>query len=143
MTLLPHAAILAGVVTAWAALALDRSHAIARIVPIEIRGVSDGLAFDPPRYTSVAVELRSSRRELELLPPDAVVSFVDLTGSSAGTHTYRVVTTAPAGVEVVSETPSSIQMQIRPRTSISPSPVSRATAPTLDLRARSRTAPRH
>jgi diadenylate cyclase len=143
MRILPHAAILGGVVTAWAALALDRSHAIARIVPIEIRGVSDGLAFDPPRYTSVAVELRSSRRELELLPPDAVVSFVDLNGSSVGTHTYRVVTTAPAGIEVVSETPSSIQMQIRPRTSTSPPPVLRPSAPMLDLRARSRTAPRH
>ena len=35
-------------------------------------GVSDGLVFDPPRYTSVAVELRSSRRELEVLPPDSV-----------------------------------------------------------------------
>lgn len=141
--LLPHVAILGGVVTAWAALALDRSHAIARIVPIEIRGVGDGLDFDPPRYTSIAVELRSSRRELELLPPDAVVSFVDLAGSTVGTHTYRVVTTAPAGVEVVSETPSSIQMQIRPRTSTSPLPVSRATAATLDLRARSRTASHH
>ncbi|HEY5090201.1 MAG TPA: diadenylate cyclase [Polyangia bacterium] len=141
--LLPHVAILGGVVTAWAALALDRSHAIARIVPIEIRGVGDGLDFDPPRYTSIAVELRSSRRELELLPPDAVISFVDLAGSTVGTHTYRVVTTAPAGVEVVSETPSSIQMQIRPRTSTSPLPVSRATAATLDLRARSRTASHH
>ena len=110
--------IFGGVLTAWAALALDRSHAIMRVVPLEIRGVSDGLAFDPPRYASVAVELRSSRRELEVLPPDAVGAFVDLSGTSVGLHTYRIVTTAPAGIEVVSETPSSVQMQIRPRVPI-------------------------
>ena len=107
--------IFGGVLTAWAALALDRSHAVTRVIPLEIRGVSDGLAFDPPRYTSVAVELRSSRRELEVLPPDAVGAFVDLSGTTVGLHTYRILTTAPAGIEVVSETPSSMQMEIRRR----------------------------
>ncbi len=111
----PHLVIFGGVLAAWAALALDRSHAITRVVPLEIRGVSDRLAFDPPRYTSVAVELRSSRRELEVLPPDAVGAFVDLTSTTVGLHTYRIMTTAPAGIEVVSETPSSMQMGIRTR----------------------------
>jgi diadenylate cyclase len=123
----PHLGIFGGVLAAWAALALDRSHAITRVVALEIRGVSDGLAFDPPRYTSVAVELRSSRRELEVLPPDAVVSFVDLSGTSIGTHTYRIVTAAPAGIEVVSETPSSLEMEIRSRVP-TPSAAGRATA---------------
>jgi diadenylate cyclase len=116
----PHLVIFGGVLTAWAALALDRSHAITRVVPLEIRGVSDGLVFDPPRYTSVAVELRSSRRELEVLPPDSVGASIDLSGTSVGLHTYRIVTTAPAGIEVVSETPSSMQMDIRPRVPINP-----------------------
>ena len=138
----PHLVIFGGVLAAWAALALDRSHAMTRVVPLEIRGVNDGLVFDPPRYTSVAVELRSSRRELEVLPPDSVVSFVDLSGTSAGLHTYRIVTTAPAGIEIVSETPSSMQMEIHARVPSSPPSVARAPASTRDLPTRSRMAPR-
>ena len=111
----PHVAIFAGVVTAWAAMALDRSHAVGRIIPLEIRGVGEAISFDPPRFTSVAVELRSSRRELEILPPDAVEAWVDLAGTGPGVHTYRVQTDAPAGIEVVSAVPSSLQLQIRPR----------------------------
>jgi hypothetical protein len=62
-----------------------------------------------------------------VLPPDAVVSFVDLSGTSIGTHTYRIVTAAPAGIEVVSETPSSLEMEIRSRVP-TPSAAGRATA---------------
>jgi diadenylate cyclase len=111
----PHLVIFGAVLAAWAALALDRSNAVTRVVPLEFRGVTDGLVFDPPRYSSVAVELRSSRRELEVLPSDSVASFVNLSGAKEGLHTYPIVTTAPAGIEVVSETPSSIQMEIRSR----------------------------
>lgn len=110
----PHLAIFAGVLVAWAAMALDRSHAVGRIVPLEIRGVRDSIAFDPPRFTSVAVEVRSSRRELELLPPDAVAAYVDLAGTGPGTRVYRVLTSAPAGIEIVSTVPSSILLQLRP-----------------------------
>jgi diadenylate cyclase len=112
---IPYLAIFAGIVVAWAALALDRGHNIVRIVPLEIRGVSNGMVFDPPRYTSVAVELRSSRRELELLPPDAVGAFVDLRGAAPGTGTFPVITDTPAGVEVVSATPAGVQLQLRRR----------------------------
>ncbi len=133
----PHLVIFGGVLAAWAALALDRSHAVARVVPLEIRGVSNRLVFDPPRYTSVAVELRSSRRELEVLPPDAVVSFVDLSGTTVGLHTYRIVTTAPAGIEVVSETPSSIQIQIRPRVPVDLPSTAPAAASPRELQTRS------
>jgi uncharacterized protein (TIGR00159 family) len=110
-----HAAIFAVVLVAWAAMALDRSHAVARIVPLEVRGVTDAIAFDAPRFTSIAVELRSSRRELEILPPDAVTAYIDLTGAAAGPRTYRVLTSAPAGIDVVSTTPSAVQLIIRPR----------------------------
>lgn len=109
----PHLAIFGGVLIAWAAMALDRSHAVARIVPLEIRGVSDGIAFDSPRFTSVAVELRGSRRELEILPPDAVEAYVDLSGAGPGVRVYRVLTSTPAGIEVVSAVPSSIQIGLR------------------------------
>ena len=133
----PHLVIFGGVLAAWAALALDRSHAITRVVPLEIRGVSDRLVFDPPRYTSVAVELRSSRRELEVLPPDAVGSFVDLSDTTVGLHTYRIVTTAPAGIEVVSETPSSLQMEIRSRVPVDPSSARRGPESMRDPHAQS------
>jgi len=109
----PHAAIFGGVVIAWAAMALDRSHAVGRIIPLEVRGFGDSITFDPPRFTSVAVELRSSRRELELLPPDAVEAYVDLSGTSPGTRLFRVHTSAPAGIDVVSTVPSVVQLQIR------------------------------
>jgi uncharacterized protein (TIGR00159 family) len=111
----PHVAIFAGVLVAWAAVALDRSHAVARIVPLEIRGVSDKIAFDPPHFTSVAVEIKSSRRELELLPPEAVGAYIDLSGAGPGLRIYRIRTSTPAGIEVVSTIPSSIEMLVRPR----------------------------
>jgi diadenylate cyclase len=114
--LAPHLTIFACVVAAWAALALDRSHAIARVVPLEIRGVNDGMVSDPPHYTSIAVELRSSRRELELLAPDAVEAYVDLAGTTLGAHVFRVHTSAPAGIEVASITPASVPLQVRSRT---------------------------
>ena len=111
----PHLAIFVGVVIAWAAMALDRSHAVARVVPLEIRGVSERVAFDPPHFTSVAVELRSSQRELELLGPDAVDAYIDLSGAGAGPHVFRVLTSVPPGIEVVSTMPGSIPVQLRPR----------------------------
>jgi len=64
------------------------------VIPVEIRGVRDAFRFDPPRFASVAVELRSSRRELEALTPDAVQAFIDLAGSSSGPHTLRNRVTA-------------------------------------------------
>jgi diadenylate cyclase len=140
---IPYLAIFAGVVVAWAALALDRAHDIVRVVPLEIRGVSNGLVFDPPRYTSVAVELRSSRRELELLPPDAVGAFVDLRGAALGAGLFPVITDTPAGVEVVSATPAGIQLQLRRRVvPVAPmSPHSVAVAPSPSQRRRGQAPP--
>jgi hypothetical protein len=114
-SLLPHLAIFVGVVAAWAALALDRSHAITRIVPLEIRGVTDGIAVDPPRQATVAVELRSSHRELERLPPDAVEAYVELQKDSFGARVYRIHARAPAGIEVASFVPDTVQLFARPR----------------------------
>ncbi len=111
----PDVGILAVVVVAWAALALDKSHAVARLVPLEIRGVGEGIAFNLPRFTSIAVGLRSSRRELELLSDDAVAAYVDLSGGAPGARVFRVQTTAPAGIEIVSTTPSFVSLTLRPR----------------------------
>jgi uncharacterized protein (TIGR00159 family) len=113
--IVPHLAIFVCVVAAWAALALDRSHVIARIVPLEIRDIADGLTFDPPRHTSVTLVLRSSQRELELLAPNAVQAYVDLAKTTPGSHTFRVLTEAPAGIEVTNFTPGSVELRIRPR----------------------------
>jgi uncharacterized protein (TIGR00159 family) len=113
--LAPHLMILAIVVVGWAAMALDRSHAVARVLPLEIRGVGEGVAFDPPRFASVVVELRGSRRELEALPVDAAAAFIDLSGATPGPRSFRVQTQAPAGIEVVNTSPASIQLQLRPR----------------------------
>jgi hypothetical protein len=94
-------------------MALDRSHVVARIVPLEIRGVGAATSFDPPRNPTVAVELRSSRNELDLLAADAVAAYVDISGSGAGVHSFRVLTNAPAGVDVIGTIPSSVSLQIR------------------------------
>jgi len=107
--------IFAGVVTAWAAIVSDRSHEVGRVVPLEIRGVSDSLRFDPPRTTSVVVQLRGSSRELDLMAPDAVEAYIDVSGSSSGARVFKVQTHAPAGVEMVSAVPSTITLQIRKR----------------------------
>ena len=104
-----------GVVTAWAAMVSDRSHEVGRVVPLEIRGVSDSLRFDPPRFTSIAVQLRSSSRELDLLAPDAVEAYIDVSASNSGSHLFNVHTNAPAGVEVVSAVPSTVLLQIKKR----------------------------
>ena len=110
---LAYLAIFVGVLAAWSAMALDRSHVVARIVPLEIRGVGAATRFDPPRNTSVAVELRSSRNELDLLAPDAVTAYIDVSGGGVGLHSFRVLTNAPAGVEVVGTIPSGVSLQIR------------------------------
>jgi hypothetical protein len=103
------------VVVAWAAIALDRSHVVAKMVPLEIRGVAEGLTFDPLRYTTVALELRGSRRELEFLPTNAVQAYVDLSRMGSGTRTFRVQADAPAGIEVANCSPASVELRIRPR----------------------------
>lgn len=114
-TVLPHLAIFVGVVGAWTALALDRSHAITRVVPLEIRGVSDTIAVDPPRQNSVAVELRSSHRELERLPAGAIEAYVELGNNSFGTRVYRIHARAPAGIEVAGFFPDTVQLTAHPR----------------------------
>ena len=107
--------IFVGVVTAWAAMVSDRTHEVGRIIPLEIRGVSDGLRFDPPRFSSIAVQLRSSSRGLEMMAPDAVEAYIDVSASSGGSRVFHVQTNAPAGVEVVSAVPSTVTLQIRKR----------------------------
>jgi uncharacterized protein (TIGR00159 family) len=146
--LVPPVAIFALVVVAWSTLALDRSHAVARVVPLQIRGVSDAMTFDPARYTSVALDLRGSRREIERLAPDAVEAYVDLAGTTTpGVRSYRVVSHAPAGIEVASTTPPFVQLQIRARAPAAvaplPPPPPRETAGPPDLRGRARPLLRH
>ncbi len=114
-SILPHVAILAGVLAAWAAVALDRSHEVTKVVPLEIRGIGDQISVDPPRQTSVTIELRGSRRELELLPPDAIEAFVELQNNKLGARTYRIHARAPAGVEIASYLPETVQIFARPR----------------------------
>lgn len=121
--LLRHGAIFLGVIAAWSMLALDRSHAITRVVPLEIHGVTDSITVDPPQQTSVAVELRSSRRELEGLPPGAVEAFVELKSGSFGSHTYRIHARAPAGVAVASLYPETVQLSAHPRATPAPANV--------------------
>jgi uncharacterized protein (TIGR00159 family) len=140
----PYMGILTVVIVGWAAMALDRSHAVARVVPLEIRSVGEGVAFDPPRFTSVAVELRSSKRELDTLPAEAVAAYVDLSGASPGLRVFRVQANAPAGIEVVSTSPSFIQMLLRPRSAPVPrAPPPAGSAPTTPLRGRAPVTPRH
>jgi uncharacterized protein (TIGR00159 family) len=112
--LVPHVLILVGVVGAWAALALDRSSVITRAIPLEIRGVDEGTIVDPPRPISVAVELRSSRRELKRLPPGSVEAYVELPRNAYGTRSYRVRTRAPAGIDITNFVPDTVQITARP-----------------------------
>jgi diadenylate cyclase len=124
-SIVPHLAIFACVVVCWAALALDRSHVVTRVVPLEIRGIADNLTFDPPHYTSIALELRSSRSEIDLLSPNAVGAYIDLSKATLGSHIYRVIADVPAGIEVANSTPRNVELRIRNR----PTPESDVQAP--------------
>jgi uncharacterized protein (TIGR00159 family) len=117
--------IFVGVVSAWAAMVSDRSHEVGRVVPLEIRGVSDSLRFDPPRVASIAVQVRSSSRELDLMAPDAVEAYIDVSASDSGSHIFHVRASAPAGVEVVGVVPSTVTLQIRKRDAESPAAAKR------------------
>jgi len=124
---LPYFAIFAAVVVAWGGLALDRTQVVSRIVPLEIRDVSDGLVFDPPRAASVVVELRGSHAELESLPLGGVEAFIDLSAATAGLHAYPVTARAPAGIDVVGVQPLNVAVQIRARSPSAPPPIATAT----------------
>ena len=112
-------------------------------MPLEIRNVAEGVSLDPPRFTSVAVELRSSRRELETLPEEAVSAFIDLSGAVPGLRVFRVQTNAPAGIEVVSISPAFMQLQLRPRGGPQLREPSPAALPNTPLHGRSPASPRH
>jgi len=114
-SVLAHLAILICVAASWAALALDRSHMVAKVVPLEIRGIAEGLSFDPLRNTSVVLELRGSRRELDRLSPTAVHSYLDLSASAPGLRTFRVQAEVPPGIEVANSAPASVELRIRAR----------------------------
>lgn len=143
--LLPHVGIFVCVLVAWAVIALDRSQVVAKLVPLEIRGVADGLTFDPLRYTSVALELRGSRRELELLPANAVQAYVDLARTSTGLRTFRVQADVPAGIEVTNCSPATVDLRIRPRPTAdadAASPSRPAASPPIDPSRRPTAPPR-
>jgi uncharacterized protein (TIGR00159 family) len=125
-SLLPYAAIFAAVVVSWAALALDRTQVVSRIVPLELRDVSDNLVFDPPRASSVAVELRGSHAELEAVPIGGVEAYVELSAATPGVHAYPVVVRAPAGIDVVGVRPAGVVIQIRARAPANAAPVATA-----------------
>jgi diadenylate cyclase len=112
---LPHLAIFLAVVAAWSALAVNRSNAVTRLVPLEVRGVSDGVTVDPPRQNSVAVELRGSPRQLERLPAGAVEAYVELEPGNFGTRPYHIRARAPAGIEITGFAPESVQISTHAR----------------------------
>jgi hypothetical protein len=122
LAVLPHLIIFLAVVAAWAALAVNRSNAVTRIVPLEVRGVTDGIAVDPPRQNSVAVELRGSSRQLERLPAGAVEAYVELDPGNLGPRSYHIHARAPAGIEITGFTPESVQISARQRPAEAPQP---------------------
>ena len=123
---LPYLAIFAAVSVGWGVLALDQSNVVARVVPLELRGLGESLATDPLRPTTVTLELRSSSHELELLAADAVRAYVNLGGAKLGWHRYHVQTDSPPGIKVSGMAPTVVQLQIRPRADRPRTPAFRA-----------------
>ena len=78
-----------------------------------------------PRILSIALELRSSRSEIDLLSPHAVGAYIDLSKATLGSHIYRVIADVPAGIEVANSTPRNVELRIRNR----PTPESDVQAP--------------
>ena len=111
--MLPYLTIFLSVALGWATLALDRSHVQARIVPLEFHNLPSGLSVDASRRSSIALQLSSSRRELELVSPTDVQTYVDLSQAKSGTRTFPVQTKVPAGIEVTNVSPESVELRLR------------------------------
>jgi len=112
-----YIAILAGVVGAWSAKTLDHSQSVARTVSLEFRGISDSLAFDPPADSTVVVEVRGPKRQLEGLPAGRVTAFVDLSMAVPGRHFFAVAASVPDGMRAVSIMPKTIEIHVHERRS--------------------------
>jgi len=113
-----YVTILIAVSVAWSARAFDRSHAVARSVSLEFRGLDDRVGFEPPDDKSVVVELRGPKQQIELLPPGRVVAFIDLSHVAPGRHLLPVGATAPDGIRVVSVIPASIEVEVLERRTV-------------------------
>jgi uncharacterized protein (TIGR00159 family) len=111
--LLPYLTIFLAVSLGWAALALDRSHVQARIVPLEFHNLPAGLSVEAIRRSSITLQLSSSRRELELVSPTDVQAYVDLSQAKPGIRTFPVQTKVPAGIEVTNSSPESVELRLR------------------------------
>lgn len=111
---IPYLVILTAVSVAWGVLALDRSNVVARVVPLELRVLPEGLAA-PLRPTSVTLELRSSSHEFASLREDAVHAYVEIGSAKPGWHSYQVQTDSPTGIRVLSVEPAMVQLLIRSR----------------------------
>ena len=111
--MLPYLTIFLFVSLGWATLALDRSHVQARIVPLELHNLPAGLSVDSIRRASIALQLSSSRRELELVSATDVQAYVDLSLAKVGTRTFPVQTKVPTGIEVTNTSPETVELRLR------------------------------
>jgi hypothetical protein len=78
--------------------------ATARVVPLEFHNLPAGLSVEALRRSSIALQLSSSRRELELVSPTDVQAYVDLSQAKPGTRACQARTMVPAGIEVTNTT---------------------------------------
>jgi uncharacterized protein (TIGR00159 family) len=60
------------------------------LVPIELRGLSDGMTFEEVSDTEARVTLEGTARALDLLNEDDIVAGVDLSKLSAGAHLVEI-----------------------------------------------------
>jgi diadenylate cyclase len=115
---LAYALIAAGVMGSWYALGGSRDQLMALHVPIEFRGLGDGMAIAPPETDKVLIELSGPRRVLDSMPPGSARAYLDLTDASPGRQELPVAGTAPGGVKVVGVVPSEMRVDVLQRRTI-------------------------
>jgi hypothetical protein len=101
------------VLAAWYAIAGQRGSIITKTVPVELRGVTQGLEFEPPRPIEVTVHLRGPRRRLVALDSGDLTTSIDLSAAKPGKNELAVFASAPTGIEILRVVPAKVRLDVR------------------------------
>lgn len=81
------------------------------LVPVNPVGLGDGLSIRGA-LPSVQVVLRGTLPQLRGITPSDIAASVDLKDKDAGVYKLKVKVTAPTGLQVLSESPSEVQLTL-------------------------------
>jgi YbbR domain-containing protein len=83
-------------------------------VPVEVVGLPSGLVVTDLKQSTVAVTVTGPQQIINHLDTTAVTASVNLDGTVAGDHAYRVAVSVPAGVQWLATTPPDVDAVTEP-----------------------------